>query len=400
MRVLKPLLRKKRRKESWFKYIMSVLHLWFGLLSSIIVFIVCLTGSIYTFKNQIIDLYNYDKVYVNTQKQDLISLDSLQTSFLKNGLRLNLITIPRKSNKSIYVSYTEISSNIQGSYYVNPYSGKILGSGDYSLERFFSFVLDIHKTLLINETGKQIVGIAILIFVFMLFSGLILWWPKKWKQVKNAIKIKWKTRFYRLNYDLHNVLGFYFMILLLFISITGLYITYPWVKSGVIVALGGVPVLTSNSNEKANKELSNNFSALLEEMIIKENEKEALKNEKAISIDKIIFLVNTELNYKSTTIIKLPTNEEPRFVVKKINRKNWLKALLPDIISFDKKGVVKKIDLFKNKPLNKQFIEISLPLHTGEIIGLPSLILYFIASLVGCLLPVTGFVIWWKKASF
>lgn len=399
MRILKPLLRKKRKKESWFKYIMSVLHLWLGLLSSIIVFIVCLTGSIYTFKNQIIDLYNYDKVYVEDESQNLFPLDSLEALFLQKGKKINLITIPRESNKSLYVSYTEVSSNIQGSYYVNPYTGEILGTGDYSLERFFSFILDVHKTLLMSETGKQIVGIAILIFVFMLLSGLILWWPKKWKQLKNAVKIKWKARFYRLNYDLHNVLGFYFMLLLLFISITGLYITYPWVKSGIIVALGGVPVLSSTSNENTDKELSNNFSALLEEMIVKENEKEALKDEKTVSISKIILLANEKLNYKSSTIIKLPTNEEPRFIVKKINRENWLKALLPDIISFDKKGELKKVELFKDKPLNKQFVEISLPLHTGEIIGLPSLILYFIASLVGCLLPVTGFIIWWKKVT-
>src|SRR5690606_39505133 len=52
--------------------------------------------------------------------------------------------------------------------------------------------------------------------------------------------------------------------------------------------------------------------------------------------------------------------------------------------------------LFADKPLHKQFVEISKPLHTGEIMGLPSAILYFIVALIGCMLPITGFIIWWK----
>ena len=132
-------------------------------------------------------------------------------------------------------------------------------------------------------------------------------------------------------------------------------------------------------------------------MIEKEDEKITLKNEPLISLDSILNLADKNLNYKAITSISLPNDEEPRYIVKKINRENWLKALLPDIISFDKKGHLKSVDLFKDKPLNKQFVEISLPLHTGEIMGWPSLIFYFIATIIGCSLPITGFIIWWKK---
>jgi uncharacterized iron-regulated membrane protein len=398
-KILKSLLRKKRRKESWFKYSMSVLHLWLGLLSSVVIFIVCITGSIYTFKNKIIDAYNYDKVYVYAENKPFLALDSIQAIFKEKELKINHLTLPNQANKSIIVSYESFDSLKAGSYYVNPYSGKILGSGDYSSNNFFSIVLSLHRSLLIKNIGRDIVGVSILIFAFMLLSGFVLWLPKKWKQLKNVLKIKWKAKFKKINNDIHIVFGFYFLIPLIFISITGLYVSYPWVKSGLIVAMGGNPVLTANADEDTTKELSDNFARLLAEMLEKENEKESMKGEPEISLDSILNLANKELNYKAITSISLPNSEEPRYVVKKINRENWLRALLPDVISFDKKGNFKTVDLFKNKPLHKQFVEISLPLHTGEIMGWPSLIFYFIATIIGWLLPVTGFIIWWKKIS-
>lgn len=397
MNIAKSLLRSKRKKESWLKYIMSVLHLWLGLLSSIVIIIVCLTGSIYTFKNQIIDAYNHDKVYITPQYKPYRSLDSIQNSLKNRGLELTHITIPDSPKKSLKIVYDNGEKDILGSYYVNPYSGEILGTGDHSLERFFSVVLNLHKSLLLSGLGKQIVGASILIFVFMLFSGFILWLPKKWKQLKNGLKIKWNARFYRLNYDLHNVLGFYFMLLLFLISITGLYVSYPWVKSGLIVALGGNPVLTANADEATKEALSNDFQSLLEEMMEKENENSTLQDAKPASLDSIYKLSNEKLPYESITVIALPSKENSRFLVKKINRENWLKALLPDELSFSKTGELKKVNLFKDKPLNKQFVEISLPLHTGEILGWPSLIFYFLTTLVGTSLPITGFIIWWKK---
>ncbi|AOW20120.1 PepSY-associated TM helix domain-containing protein [Urechidicola croceus] len=397
MRLLNALLRKKRKKESWLKYIMSVLHLWLGLLSSIVIFIVCITGSIYTFKNKIIDAYNYDKVYVSEEDKPFLSLDKIRYIFKNKNLEITQITIPDTPNKSLHVSYKNLKTKNSGSYYVNPYSGKIIGSGDYSLENFFSIVLSLHRSLLIDNVGKQIVGVSILIFVFMLFSGLILWWPNKLKQIKQGLKVKWKAKFRRVNYDLHNVFGFYFLLPLLFISITGLYVSYPWVKSAIIVSLGGTPVLTAQASEETKAELSNAFNDILKEMVEKENEKSTLKEVKPVSIDSIIHLADMKLNYIGITTVKMPNEKDPRFTIKKINRENWLKALLPDIISFNKKGEIKRVELFKNKPLSKQFIEISLPLHTGEIMGWPSLIFYFIATLIGCSLPITGFLIWWGK---
>lgn len=392
MGIIKSLIRKRRKKESLFKYIMALLHLWLGLLSSLIIFVVCLTGCIYAFKNQIIDFYNRDKVYVKVG-ENRIPLDTIQENFRDKGWVINEFILPENKKKSIIISYTDQNTKISKTQYFDPYTGAQLGGANNGLDRFFAVVLDIHKTLLITKAGKQIVGVATLVFCFLLLSGFVLWLPKKWKDLKNGLTIKWKAKFYRLNYDLHNTLGFYALLMLFFIAVTGLYVTYPWMKSGIIVSLGGNPVLTSG----ATQEVSNAFSDLLQQMVDKQDELIATQETKPISIDSVNILANQYLKYTATTLIRLPGESEPWYRIKKINTNNWLGAQLPDEIIFDKKGEVKSIERFSDKPLHKQFVEISKPLHTGEIMGLPSVILYFLISLIGCMLPITGFIIWWKK---
>jgi uncharacterized iron-regulated membrane protein len=58
---------------------------------------------------------------------------------------------------------------------------------------------------------------------------------------------------------------------------------------------------------------------------------------------------------------------------------------------------LKKLELFSDKTLANQFMAISLPLHTGEIMGLTGVIIYFIVVLIGASMPITGFLIWYRK---
>src|SRR5690625_5454168 len=64
-------IRKRRKNESLFKYISAIIHLWLGLVSSVVVMIVCITGCIYAFKNEINNYFNRSHLYVKVEKQAL-----------------------------------------------------------------------------------------------------------------------------------------------------------------------------------------------------------------------------------------------------------------------------------------------------------------------------------------
>ena len=391
-KLLKSIFRKRRKNETFFKYLIWISHFWLGLLSSIVVFVVCFTGCLYAFKNQITEIYNRDKVFVEkVSNAKKFSADDVQNQFLKNHKKITALTVSNDEGRSVSVSYEE--NGVAQTTFFNQYTGEELGAVDTSLNVFFETVLDLHKNLLMGNVGRQILGAGVLMFVFLLFSGFVLWLPKRIRNLKQSLTVKWNARFQRLNYDLHNTLGFYTFLLLFFIAITGLYVTYPWVKNILIVSLGGESISSINAE---NKGADDAFAGLLSDMIQKQNEKKEEQKVK-ISLDEILKKADDILPYKAVTTIELPNKENPRFVVSKINNTHFLGMMLPDEVTFDKNGELKTKDLFLDKPLNEQFTALVKPLHTGEIMGLPSIILYFIVCLIGCSLPVTGIAIWWHR---
>ena len=93
--------------------------------------------------------------------------------------------------------------------------------------KLFEDLLKIHRSLGIPKIGKYIVGSsAIIFFLFLLTSGLFLWWKKYKSNFKKGIKIKWKRNRKRFNYDVHKSLGIFFSLPLAVMAFSGGYFTY------------------------------------------------------------------------------------------------------------------------------------------------------------------------------
>ncbi|WP_188169438.1 PepSY domain-containing protein [Flammeovirga sp. EKP202] len=374
---------------------MSVSHLWLGLLSSVVVFIVCFSGAMYSFKTQISELLNYEVVF-NSQETDAnwIQPDQIKTNFLEENRQVTTIIYPSDFSRNILVAYHDVEEDYDGHFYIHPTSGEIIGSSSRSIGHFFDLMKSIHKNLLLGKVGNHIVGVSILIFVVLLVSGLVLWFPKNKKQWKQGFTIKWSAKLPRIIYDLHNTLGFYTFLLLLFISITGLYVSYAWVKSAVVVSLGGQPVLNEANAEAMKSELSNVFASFLEESIDNQEEK---KKEASVSLNQLLEDSKQRLPYKGITTIHFPTEDNPNYQITKIKQESIFSAVVPDHVKYGKDGQFKKLILFTDQSIADQFMEVSLPLHTGEILGLSGIILYFIVTMIACSMPVTGILIWVRK---
>ncbi len=100
---------------------------------------------------------------------------------------------------------------------------------------FFRFMFRLHRWLLdvpardgSIEWGKLIVGISTLLFVFVLLSGIVLWWPRTKKVLKNSLKIHSGKGSRRFWHDLHVAGGMYVLVLLLVMALTGLTWSFPW----------------------------------------------------------------------------------------------------------------------------------------------------------------------------
>ncbi len=125
--------------------------------------------------------------------------------------------------------------------YVNQYTGEILAVYNEKYD-VFNILKYIHWGLLFNsEWGPYITGIPTVLFIIMLITGIILWWPKNKNARKGRFWFNWENvkNWKRKNYDLHNILGFYASFIALIMCVTGIYFAYPYVKNTFNLALSG-----------------------------------------------------------------------------------------------------------------------------------------------------------------
>ena len=106
--------------------------------------------------------------------------------------------------------------------YIDPATGADLGeTGETS--GLMNWLADLHFRLLGGTTGMLVNGDRGWSFVHALcFTGLLIWWPGR-RPVRSALTIHIGVRWLRLNWDIHNVFGFWSAIPLGIEAFTGAY---------------------------------------------------------------------------------------------------------------------------------------------------------------------------------
>lgn len=224
-----------------FKKIVFQLHKILGLGTGLVVFIVALTGCCWSFKEEI------ESTYDDYKKVEPLNTPILSPSQAKEiaqevfpGHHIHG-TLYQKADDAVEVIFYDAAPEFYRSVFLNPYSGEVIQIDDH-LSGFFAFVLKGHVRLWLPKgIGEQVVGASILIFIVIIVSGLIIWLPKKRKNLKQRLKFDWKktTRWKRKNFDLHTVIGFYISSLALLLAFTGSLMSYNWLMNGVYKSIGG-----------------------------------------------------------------------------------------------------------------------------------------------------------------
>ena len=219
------------------------IHLWLGFTTGLLVFIIAITGCIYAFQKEIQDLTQPFR-FVERQSKEFLPPSVLkaaaETRLPDKHIHAVQYLGPDRAAMVIYYNYEP--NYYYYLVYVNPYTAEVLKVKDMEAD-FFQFILNGHFYLwLPPEIGQPVVASATLVFVVMLISGIILWLPRKKKDAKQRFRIKWNARWRRVNYDLHNVLGFYTWTIAMIFSLTGLVWGFQWFAKGLYAVAGGIPL--------------------------------------------------------------------------------------------------------------------------------------------------------------
>lgn len=221
------------------KKLIRKIHLWLGLLSGLVVFIVAITGCIYAFQSEIQDLTQPYR-FVNKVGDSILppsEIWKLADEVLPDK-HLHAVLYPG-GNRSVQAIYYSYEDHYYYFVYVDQFRGEVLKVKNEFAD-FFRMVLDGHFYLwLPPQIGQPVVASFTLVFLVMICTGLILWWPKNKKGSRKSFKIKWDARWRRKNYDLHQVLGFYVMVFALVFALTGLVWGFSWFRDSYYAATTG-----------------------------------------------------------------------------------------------------------------------------------------------------------------
>lgn len=365
------------------------LHLWLGLISGAVVFIVSVTGCIYAFQREITDI---TQPYQFTQVQDKPYLppSQLRTIAAKHAFgpegetAVNKLTgVAYGPGKSAVINYGNRKDGFKA-VYLNPYTGEVRGEKDWNKD-FFRFILNGHFYLwLPNEIGHPVVASAILIFVILLISGLVMWWPKNLKKANadKSFKIKWGASFKRVNYDLHNVLGFYVMLLALVIALTGLVWGFEWfAKGSYFVTSGGKSRPPVREKVFSDSTATAMYAAPEDELFARMDKQYA---------GQYAYLSVSFPSAKTDPVV-VNFNPEDKTYYRRLFRyfdRNTLKEIPSNAMyskAYEKGGLADKI------------YRMNYDIHVGAIGGLTGKFIAFFASFICASLPVTGFLVWWGR---
>jgi uncharacterized iron-regulated membrane protein len=351
-----------------FKNAILQIHLWLGLATGLVVFVVSITGCIYVFEEEIRDFTQRDKLYVPVQQKPFAGLKAIIRSYHKASNNAKVTSI--RINNARPDATVMVSGSKKSEYYFNPYTAELV---EKSKTDWLHVDEDLHRTLLLGEPGKMIMNWSVLIFVIMLISGWILWFPKQMRLLRQSLTIKWNASFKRVNYDLHNVLGFYSSFILIIIAVSGLYFAFENVKKGATFLTG---------------------SKLTKPVMVHAAAKPLPADSLPMRYEQIYSAAMREYPGAKKTALSIRKTGELRLRI--IYPSAWSRK--QNVFYFDPATLqMSKYKLYKDFKLADKLESSNYDLHTGQMFGLFGKVLACIASLISASLPVTGLIIWLKK---
>lgn len=126
---------------------------------------------------------------------------------------------PREAGQPLQVL---VSGPWTGTVYADPASGRELGRRAAG-EGFASVLFELHASLAAGHTGRMLLALASAAFLVMLITGIVLWWPARWRQAF-AVRRRYGTTLLLL--DLHRVSGVLLGLWVLVVVASGAYLAW------------------------------------------------------------------------------------------------------------------------------------------------------------------------------
>lgn len=337
------------------------LHQWVGLAAGLFLIVISVSGSALVFENEIDRALNPSLSFVTPGTQPL-PLETLvarvQAAYPKDQIGgLRIADAPDQAY--------ELSLRSRQAAMVDPCTGNILGLRDRE-KSFARWVHLLHTRFVAGDVGEKMVGGFSVAMLGLAITGLVLWWPRKILSIGSASS--WK----RANFDLHNVLGFYSSLVMLFITLSGVLIAFEGTTDPLVKRLNHAPDAPAPQSTPS-------------------------AGATRISVDEAIAIAEQALPGAFASNVGIPNGPKAVFRILKKFPEDRTPAGRSRVYVDQFSGKVLLVENTRTAPLGTRILNLKRSAHTGDIFGAPTQALYFIVSLGIALQAMTGALIWWNE---
>jgi uncharacterized iron-regulated membrane protein len=210
-------------------------HFVVGLAIGLIVTFLAITGSIMSFQDRVIT-FAEGRVQVQPAREapcisvepglEAVRAQTAQTAatvqVFADGARPSLMTLPQGET-----------------FLVDACGGHVLSPGS-RWRKFFEDDENLHRWLALSrgkhETLRACKNAAVVAFLFLVLSGLVLWLPRRWRaaNLRAALMLRRGLKGKAWLWALHQVSGFWMASQLVILIVTGLMMAYPWTMQAAL----------------------------------------------------------------------------------------------------------------------------------------------------------------------
>jgi uncharacterized iron-regulated membrane protein len=367
-------------RKTWLRRALFQIHLWCGIAVGIIATVVGISGSAIVYKDSL------DRVITpamfRTHSGPRLSTDALmaKASATHPDWPVSYVAVgqsnPNTPNPWVFYLVPQTPGSALQLVYVDPANGAILGETGES-SGLMNWLADLHFRLLGGSTGTVVNGIGAALLSVLSISGIFLWWPGR-SRLGGSLTINMRARWPRLNWDLHNVFGFWSVIPLGIEGITGVYYCFFVPLSAVLVVLlgGSLHRWHEMSSPPRSTVVQDKPPAPIETLL-----QQGLRMHTDCTLRGIALPVSPT---DPVTVQLDPPHAEDRGDYVQVAFDRYSGRVLSDMDSKQESFAIRAVNFIR-------------PLHFGTFAGHFSRIAWIVVGLTPGLLFFTGFIMWWRR---
>ena len=351
------------------------LHLWIGLLLSLYILVIGVTGSLLVFRQELAARgLPAEWRALRTTTPVTASVVVAHLNAARANPRIVSLTAPSQHNP-LFIATLGATPGARERISVacDPRSGDVLGPMPPP-PAWLAFVRRLHETLLIGGSGRVWNGVGGAALLVLIATGLVNWWPglRTWRR---ALQVDFRLGWRRVNFDLHRATGFWATALLSCWALTGIYFAWPQELTRMVTSWS--PVVSSRPPAVSVQPTAVASAPDLDDLVAR-----------ALALDPGTTWAGLQFPYGRTAPLQV------------ILRRNAGDGRpYEDTVYFDpytgahlttwRYGV--------NQSAADWFLWLQVPVHFGTSWGLALKILWAIAGLALPLLALTGLVMYWNR---